>query len=210
MSKNKNEESIPCKVILVGNSGVGKTSIINRYLDNYNPEEKSTIGASFSSRKKVIEGYRISFDIWDTAGEERFRSVNKIFFKEAYVCLMVYDITNEESFESIKDYWYKSVKENANTDLLFGIAGNKIDLFTKEKVDQKKVKEFCEEIDALYFKTSAKENSFIDEIFISLGKKFINSNTFKSLKSKYIMNDNSSVKLKHHNHKYKKKTGKCC
>ena len=195
MSYIKNDTSIPCKVILVGDSGVGKTSIINRYLDTFDPNEKTTIGASFSSKITIIDGYKISFDIWDTAGEERFRSVNSIFYKEAYVCLIVYDITKENTFQSIKKFWYNSVKENANKELTFGIAGNKIDLYSKEEVNEKEVKEFCKEINALFFKTSAKENTFIDEIFIGLGKKFIHSDNFKSLKPKYIDNDNS-IKIK--------------
>ena len=205
MSNVKNEETIPCKVILVGDSGVGKTSIMNRYLDKYDPNEKTTIGASFSSKIRNIDGYKISFDIWDTAGEERFRSVNSIFYKEAYVCLIVYDITDEKSFQSIKKYWYNSIKENANKDIIIGIAGNKIDLYSKEEVNENEVKNYCKEIDALFFKTSAKENTSINEIFIGLGKKFIDSSNFMSLKSKYIESDNS-IKIK--DNKNKKKT--CC
>ena len=69
-----NDDMIHCKVIVVGDSGVGKTSIINRYLQCYNPDEKSTLGASFSSKLQTVGNYNITFDIWDTAGEERFRS----------------------------------------------------------------------------------------------------------------------------------------
>ena len=204
MSNIKNDTPIPCKVILVGDSGVGKTSIINRYLDKYDPNEKTTIGASFSSKIRIIDGYKISFDIWDTAGEERFRSVNSIFYKEAYVCLIVYDVTNKITFQSIKKYWYNSVKENASKVITFGIAGNKIDLYSKEEVNEKEVKDYCKEINALFFKTSAKENTFIDEIFTSLGKKFVHSEDFKSLKPKYIDIDNS-IKIEAHNKKKKKK-----
>ena len=205
MSNIKNDTPIPCKVILVGDSGVGKTSIINRYLDKYDPNEKTTIGASFSSKIRMIDGYKISFDIWDTAGEERFRSVNSIFYKEAYVCLIVYDVTNKMTFQNIKNYWYNSVKENANKAITFGIAGNKIDLYSKEEVDEKEVKDYCKEINALFFKTSAKENTFIDAIFTGLGKKFVNSDDFKSLRPKYMDNDNS-ITIKDNKNKRKN----CC
>ena len=176
-----NDGMIHCKVIVVGDSGVGKTSIINRYLQCYNPDEKSTLGASFSSKLQTVGNYNITFDIWDTAGEERFRAVNSIFYKEACICLIVYDITNLESFESIKDYWYNSVKENAVPEVLLAIAGNKMDLINKEAVAQEEAEKFCKEINAQFFLTSAKENDFIDQIFEELGKKFIESDIFKKL-----------------------------
>ena len=197
MSSIKKDNIIPCKVIVVGDSGVGKTSIINRYIENFNPDEKATIGASFSSKLEVVDDYNISFDIWDTAGEERFRSVNSIFYKEASICLIVYDITNLKSFQNIKDYWYKSVKENAIPDIIFGIAGNKMDLVNKEAVDQKKAEEFCKEINASFFLTSAKENDFIDQIFETFGKRYIKSNIFqKVISEKGIKIDLNKTKKK--------------
>ena len=201
MSSYKKEDIIPCKVIVVGDSGVGKTSIINRFLENYNPDEKATIGASFSSKLQLVDNYNISFDIWDTAGEERFRSVNSIFYKEASICLMVYDITSLKTFQNIRDYWYNSVKENAKPDILFGIAGNKMDLINKEAVDQKEAEEYCKEINASFFLTSAKENDFIDQIFEVFGKRFIESNIFQ----KIISEKGIKIDL----NKTKKKKG-CC
>ena len=198
MSSLKKDDIIPCKVIVVGDSGVGKTSIINRYLENYNADEKATIGASFSSKLQVVDKYNISFDIWDTAGEERFRSVNSIFYKEASICLIVYDITNLKSFQNIKDYWYNSVKENSQNDILFGIAGNKMDLINKEAVDQKEAEEYCKEINASFFLTSAKENDFIDQIFEVFGKRYIKSNIFQKIISqkKGIKIDSGETKKK--------------
>ena len=201
MSSYKKDDIIPCKVIVVGDSGVGKTSIINRFLENYSPDEKATIGASFSSKLQLVDNYNISFDIWDTAGEERFRSVNSIFYKEASICLMVYDITSLKTFQNIKDYWYNSVKENAKPDIIFGIAGNKMDLINKEAVDQKEAEEYCKEINACFFLTSAKENDFIDQIFEVFGKRFIESNIFQ----KIISEKGIKIGL----NKTKKKKG-CC
>ena len=201
-----NHEPISCKVILVGDSGVGKTSIINRYLKQYSENQKATIGASYANKLEKIDDFEINFDIWDTAGQERFRSVNTIFYKEAYVCIMVYDITKPESFESIKDYWYNTVSDNASGKIIYGIAGNKIDLYEEEKVDQNKVKEQCDSIDALFKATSAKQNTCIDDIFKELGKKFIQSDLFKYLISQ---NTDNNKKLDLNKIDKKKKKG-CC
>ena len=196
MSECINENAIPCKVIMVGDSGVGKTSIIGRYLNKYNEKEKSTIGASFSNKISIIDKYKISFDIWDTAGQERYRSVSSIFYKEAYLCIFVYDITEPNSFESIKNYWYKTVMENASPKIILGIAGNKNDLYEKEKVKEKEVQKFCKEIDALYFSTSALLNNSIDDMFTKLGKKFIASQTFQNLWNTIIGTDGTKLNLK--------------
>ena len=196
MSECINENAIPCKVIMVGDSGVGKTSIIGRYLNKFNEKEKSTIGASFSNKISIIDKYKISFDIWDTAGQERYRSVSSIFYKEAYLCIFVYDITEPNSFESIKNYWYKTVMENASPKIILGIAGNKNDLYEKEKVKEKEVQKFCKEIDALYFSTSALLNSSIDDMFTKLGKKFIASQTFQNLWNTIIGTDGKKLNLK--------------
>ena len=196
MSECINENAIPCKVIIVGDSGVGKTSIIGRYINKFNENEKSTIGASFSNKISIIDKYKISFDIWDTAGQERYRSVSSIFYKEAYLCIFVYDITEPNSFENIKNYWYKTVMENASPKIILGIAGNKNDLYEKEKVKEKEVQKFCKEIDALYFSTSALLNNSIDDMFTKLGQKFIASQTFKNLWSTIIGNDGKKLNLK--------------
>ena len=210
MSECINENAIPCKVIMVGDSGVGKTSIIGRYLNKFNEKEKSTIGASFSNKISIIDKYKISFDIWDTAGQERYRSVSSIFYKEAYLCIFVYDITEPNSFENIKNYWYKTVMENASPKIILGIAGNKNDLYEKEKVKEKEVQKFCKEIDALYFSTSALLNNSIDDMFIKLGKKFIASQTFKHLWTTIIGNDDKKLNFKVIKKKRKKKKNGFC
>ena len=192
----KEKKPISCKVIVVGDSGVGKTSIISRYLDKFNVNERSTIGASYSTKLQEIGKYTISFDIWDTAGQERFRSVNSMFYKEAYACIFVYDITNVESFNSIKTYWYDSVKDNSIPEIIFTVVGNKSDLYIKEKVKVKEVKEFCKEINASFFETSALENRSIDDIFIKMGENFVNSSIFKKFKDNYDYGNKLSLKQK--------------
>ena len=175
------QSPIRCKTIIVGDSGVGKTSIISRYLKKYNEKEKSTIGASFTNKLETIDGKVILFEIWDTAGQERYRSINNIFYQDAYICLLVYDITKKESFDNIKEYWYKSVLEESNEKTIFHIVGNKIDLLKDETVDRKHVKDYCDNIGAdLSFISAKDENeNYIDILFQRLGEKFINSDIYK-------------------------------
>ena len=175
------QSPIRCKTIIVGDSGVGKTSIISRYLKKYNDKEKSTIGASFTNKLETVDGKVILFEIWDTAGQERYRSINNIFYQDAYICLLVYDITKKESFDNIKEYWYKSVLEESNEKTIFHVVGNKIDLLKDETVDRKEVKDYCDNIGAdLSFISAKDENeNYIDILFQRLGEKFINSDIYK-------------------------------
>ena len=210
MDSSNNKESIRCKTILVGNSGVGKTSIISSYLSKYNPNQKTTIGASFTNKTENINGQEVVFEIWDTAGQERFRSINSIFYQDAYICILVYDITKKESFEHLRDYWYNAVKEQGTAGMIFHVAGNKIDLFNNEEVEKKDVEEFCNRIDAGYDFISAQEHQFIDELFRKLDEKFLNSDIYKSKvkkkknKLKIELDDNDNQK------KEQKKKKKCC
>ena len=109
-----------CKVVLLGESGVGKTCIIERFVDDIFEEGKIlTSIASFRSKIMTFEkfqGKSIKFEIWDTAGQEKYRSLNKIFYKDAGVAILVYDITNSQSFEEIRQYWSNQIKEFAPKD----------------------------------------------------------------------------------------------
>ena len=113
---DEEKQSIPCKVVLIGESGIGKTSIVSRFTSNtFTSVLMSTPGAGF--RKKIIflqnENQYIEFEIWDTAGQERYRSLAKVFYKNAAVCILVYDITRKRSFEELKKYWVQEIKANA-------------------------------------------------------------------------------------------------
>ena len=184
MNNNLNDDNlIRCKTIIVGNSGVGKTSIISRYLGRFNPNEKTTIGASFTNKIQTVNDKQIIFEIWDTAGQERFRSINTIFYQDAYICLLVYDITCKQSFEDIKNYWYNSVVEQSSKNIIFHLVGNKIDLLEQEEMDKKDVEAYGKEINAEVSFISAKDdnNSYVDLLFQKLGEKFINSQLFKEI-----------------------------
>jgi small GTP-binding protein len=113
---DQEEGAQTCKVVLIGESGVGKTSIISRYISNtFKSQLMSTPGANFVTKMIIMEddNQSIKFEIWDTAGQERYRALAKVFYKNAAVCVLVYDITRKASFDELKNYWVKEIKENA-------------------------------------------------------------------------------------------------
>ena len=211
MTENiKNKKPISVKVILVGDSGVGKTSMISRYLNQYNEHIDSTITTSYYTKLVTIDNYKLNFQILDTVGQEQFRSLNSLFFKDAQICLMVYDITREDSFSSIKDYWYEAVLANGLEGVIFGVAGNKNDLYENEKVNKEEVRDFSNEINAIFRFTSAKQNVCIDELFKELGKEYVKSDFMKEFEQEYLDKNsrNGSFQLDENDTKKVKK--KCC
>ena len=191
------ENPIRCKTILVGNSGVGKTSIISRYLGKFNPKEKTTIGASFTNKLEVVKDKKILFEIWDTAGQERYRSINNIFYQDAYICLLVYDITKKQTFDDIKEYWYKSVLDEATENIIFHIVGNKIDLIREEEVDRNEVKDYCDKIgvDVSFISAKEENSTYVDILFSQLAEKFINSEKYKELEKLFLRNQPKKLKI---------------
>ena len=108
------EGTVNCKVVLIGESGVGKTSIIARYTTNtFESRMLATPGANFVTKNLMMEEENkiIKFEIWDTAGQEKYRSLAKVFYKDAAACVLVYDVTRKSSFEQLKEYWIKEIKE---------------------------------------------------------------------------------------------------
>ena len=109
-----------CKVILVGESGVGKTCIIVRFINNeFYYGAPSTTGANYASQTLEFKEYKktLQYDIWDTAGQEQYRGLAKIFYKNASLAILVYDITNRNSFEQVKKYWYEQIKDNGSINI---------------------------------------------------------------------------------------------
>ena len=122
MSSDLNEDKIIiCKVVLLGESAVGKTCIISRFIDNvFEQNIITTTGASYATKSIVFKDYKnkiVRFEIWDTAGQEKYRSLSKIFYKDASIAILVYDITSSQSFEEMKNFWYKEIKDSAPEDI---------------------------------------------------------------------------------------------
>ena len=191
MEDDDNEgEEHNCKVVLLGESGVGKTSIISRFInDTFEEGLATTTGASYASKDMVFKDYNnqvINFEIWDTAGQEKYRSLTQIFYKDAAIAILVYDITSEESFEEIQNYWYDQIKESAPKNIVIGLAANKSDLFDKEKVSEEKARNFAKEIGAIFKLTSACTSVGVEELFVSVGCKFLDPNYKEDSKKKPI------------------------
>ena len=174
----KNKSNIPqCKVVLIGDSGVGKTCIISRYISGqFDENSASTNGASYTSKQVDYESLKksVMLDIWDTAGQEKYKSLTKFFYKDAAVAVLVYDITSKESFDNLKKYWYQQIQENGDKNLILGVAGNKCDLY--ETVNESDAREFAKSIGAIFGLTSAQNNTGINELFTDIGNRFLDPN----------------------------------
>ena len=171
------EEVKSVKVVLLGESGVGKTCIISRFVNNiYEDNTMSNISAAYATKTMKFDafgGKEIKYELWDTAGQEKFRAVTRFLYKDAQVVILVYDITVKESFNEIKDYWYNQVKENCPTNTIICLAGNKCDLFEREAVTEEEGKELAKEMGALFQLTSPKEKIGINELFQTVGYKVL-------------------------------------
>ena len=168
-----------CKVVLLGDSGVGKTCIISRYISGTFDENSATInGASYCSKNVNYEklGKNLLLDIWDTAGQEKYKALTKFFYKDAAVCILVYDITRKETFDNLKNFWYSQLKENSGSNVVLGVAGNKCDLYESEDVKESEARQFADEIGAIFELTSAQNNTGINELFFEVGNKYLDPN----------------------------------
>ena len=177
------------KVVLVGSCGCGKTSIITRLVSNtFSEEYISTEGGAYNQidfTYPQFDNKTLNMEVWDTAGQEKYRSLTKIFYKDADIAILVYDITNKASFLELKEYWMEQVQEHGISDisknififlihfLVIGMAGNKSDLFNKEEVDENEAKSYAESNGAVFKVTSAFNNSGIRDLFFELGKKYM-------------------------------------
>ena len=190
------EEGI-IKIILIGNSGVGKTSIINRfYLNNFDEKGSITISANFVAKSIKIDGQNIMLNIWDTAGEEKFRSINKIFVKDSNIIIFVYDITTHKSFEEL-DYWYQYIINELGKEVIFGLAGNKADRVEEEDVSREEGEEKSKELGAIFALLSAKEDKIrIDSFFYNLVKIYLENPLYKTIRRRTIKINKNDMKKK--------------
>jgi len=198
------KDEIAIKVTLIGESSVGKTSIINRYAKgNFSQELESTLGANYSQKKMVRHGKKIRLDLWDTAGQEKYRAIGRHFYKESYIVCLVYDISNKDSFEKLKSVWYPDLQQFGEKLRIVAVVGNKIDKYLEEEVKDEDAKAFAEEIKAINKRTSAMEGTNIEDLFNSLVDKYLTE-----ISGMIIEGDKIKIKKEHHNDKNKKKS--CC
>ena len=174
-----NDDGEVYKVVLIGESWSGKTSIINRFIDNtFNENIMSTLSVQFLRKNLELPGNKkITLDIWDTAGQERYRSLNRIFYKNAKAVILVYDITNKKSFDEITKYWFRQIRQNCSDDIIIAIAANKNDLYELREVSSEEGEEFANSINAIFSSTSAKNDSGITNLFENIGMKILEQNS---------------------------------
>ena len=233
---DEDDDNDVCKVVLLGESGVGKTSIISRFSNgSFENNILSTNGASYICRNLTFPEYQnriLKFEIWDTAGQEQYRALNKLFYTDASICILVYDITNINSFNALKDYWHQQLKDFGPKNIILGLVANKSDLYNEEQIPEEIARKFAKEINAFFSYTSASKFTGIDELFHDIGCKYIDPNykseewSLDEVKKQINSNNNkqtsinekeegsknkSKIKLDNNKHSGKnKKNKKCC
>ena len=198
------------KITLIGNSGVGKTSIINQYIDQtFDEANAATIGANYSEKVITKNNKEYELNIWDTAGQEKFHSVGKHFYKDAYIVCLVYDITSQDSLEQLETIWYPDIKKYGEKYTILAVVGNKSDLYEYDNLaDENKAKEFAQSINATFMLTSAKTGDGIEKLFDTLVDKFLCSDFNSKYKEMKQIKGDIKV-LKPNEGEKKKKKGFC-
>ena len=192
------------KVILVGDAGTGKTNLIGVATgQEFNSQNLTTTTCSYLRLMMKINNKEYQVNLWDTIGQEKYRSLTKIFFKDSKIVLFVYDITNRQSFESLQT-WKKTIDEILGNVPTIGVVGNKCDLYLNEQVKEEEGKKYADEIKAKFIYTSAKLDAKNFKIFLE--------GLVKDYVLKYGIKDNDDIKI--NKNKYKEKDGrkgkKCC
>ena len=200
------------KIALLGSSGVGKTCIIKRYAEgSFDENTQSTSGASYSQKVLKIEEKTIQADIWDTAGQEKYRSLGKRFYKDAYIVCLVYDITNKGSFNDLKEKWYSDLKSFGEKYNILAVVGAKSDCFEKEEVEENEAREYAKSIGATFILTSAKNGNNIELLFDTLIRQYLGPEFIRKVEE--MKKDKGEViqvtKEQSKNHKKEKKGGFC-
>ena len=207
----KNKDDLNCKVVIVGDTGVGKTCIIERYIHNrYNDNQNATLVSSYTFKKVDIKQYNksVSLDIWDTAGQEVYRSLSKNFYLNATIGILVYDISSRDTFNSIKEYWFEQLKNFGDEKMIFAIVGNKIDLFQNEQIPEKEARDYAKSINAGFHLISCKQRVGINDLFEDCVKRYLEANNLTKSNTNNEEKDDKKVILDIKNTKKEKK--KCC
>lgn len=158
------------KLLLIGDSGVGKTCVLFRFSeDAFNTTFISTIGIDFKIRTIELDGKKIKLQIWDTAGQERFRTITTAYYRGAMGIMLVYDITNEKSFDNIKN-WIRNIEEHASADVEKMILGNKCDVNEKRQVSKERGEKLANDYGIKFMETSAKANINVENAFFTLAR----------------------------------------
>ena len=161
------------KVLLLGNSNVGKSSLFLRFVDDiWNDTFVPTIGVDFKIKTFDIDEKRIKMQIWDTAGQERFKNIIASYYRGAHGILLIYDVTDKDSFKNLSN-WLIEIEKNSSKNVLKVLIGNKTDLEEKRVISYNQAKEFADSYGLKYIETSAKKNLNVNEAFATLGRELM-------------------------------------
>ena len=207
-NQGKNSEKIEevIKLIIIGSVSVGKTSLLIRYATGkFQNILKSTSTPSYIPKTKMVNNKLYEIRLWDTAGQEKYRSLTKIFIKDAKIALLVYAIDDENSFKDL-DMWLNIVKEVNNEKIILGIAANKADLYDKAKVTDEQGKQYAKKIGASWSSTSSlQDDNGIDGLVDELLEKYL-----KNKGNNGNTNESKGITLSSKNMEENEKGGGCC
>ena len=170
------------KILLLGDAGVGKSSIILRYTKNeYNAKMVSSIGVDFKAKDIIVNDKKVKLQLWDTAGHERFRTITTSYYRGAHGIATVFDLSDRESFEHV-ERWLEEINKYAKENVMRFLIGNKSDLVDERKVTYEEVRTLANRLNIYYVETSAKNNINISEFFQIATKNFLNKYDFRKEK----------------------------
>ena len=194
------------KAILIGNAGVGKTNLINITIGKeFNENQASTLGQTFSKKKIEIDGNVYNIDLWDTIGQESLKSINKLFYKNSRIVIFVYDITNLKSFEDLESWISEVDTQIGLKNCIKGIVANKIDLFLKEEVSDEKGEQYAKSIGAKFLQISAKTSD--PKVFINFITDMLKDYLVSDIKKDY---GNGRITIDYSHTIKKIDNSKCC
>ncbi|MQM22213.1 hypothetical protein Taro_055262 [Colocasia esculenta] len=161
------------KLVLLGDGRVGKTSLVLRFVNNvFSDKQEATVQAAYLTKRLVVEGVPITLAVWDTAGQERFHALGPIYYRDADAALLVYDITDNDTFARVRN-WVKELQQMASKDIIMAIAANKSDLIRSKKFELQEAESYAASIGSRHFVTSAKFGTGIDEIFLHIATRML-------------------------------------
>lgn len=194
------------KLLIIGDSGVGKSSLLIRFSDNtFSGSYITTIGVDFKIRTVVINGERVKLQIWDTAGQERFRTITNTYYRGTHGVIVVYDVTNGESFANVKR-WLQEIESNCDV-VNKVLVGNKNDDPGRKVVITEDAQRFANQMDIRLFETSAKDNINVEEMFLAITEQVLRH---KKQTQKQVQSDQNNDTVHLRKGANIKKKNKCC
>ena len=207
------EQDITLKILLIGDSYVGKTSLLLQYIDKECPENHmATIGVEFKDKIVQINKKNVKLQVWDTSGQERYRSITKNFYRNADGVMFICDVTKESTFENIKNWLIDSEQNSNNSNFKKILVGNKIDLQKERVIDKEKLANFANKKGMNFYEASAKEGTNVDLIFTELAQLILEDKSDQQIKDEFCHKNRSlsvySKESEESNNPHKKKG--CC